>query len=286
MTTSTSPLVSIPRVTRSATIAAATQKRALQPFRFLDLPAELRCMVYEELDVVTRRHTLSDSDVRQAHQEDVYEEHDLSITLTRNSLPVAVLRVCKQVQSEVASFLAPKLRQLEMKPLRFHSNYVGAAVLTRYVWPLARCFNTSFTTTDYISDAHIRAFVTRCRNFLSHTRRVSRIDTNNVHVEFIISTCAAVTGLHGDEVYGSISGAASIASNRGLAVMVTCHNSFPDSVLTTPWGTPTIVDGMGSWRHLDFGMRVHTAADEVSPIFRYHIIESDEAWAELLEEGK
>jgi hypothetical protein len=244
--------------------------------------------VYEELDVVTRRHTLSDSDVRQAHHEDVYEEHDLTITLVRKSLPVAILRVCKQVQSKVASFLAPKLRQLEMEPLRFLANYAGAAVLTHqghYVGPLTRCFNTPLTTTNYISDAHTRAFVTRCRTFLSHTRRLSRVDTNNVHVEFIVSTCAAATGLHGIEVLMAMCGASTIASRRGLAVMVTCQNGFPDSLATTPWGTPTIMNGMMSWEHTDFGMRAYAATVGVSPIFRYHIVDSDEAWAELLEEG-
>jgi hypothetical protein len=114
MTTMTSPLTASPYTGASATAAAATPERVFPSLRFLNLPPELRCMVYEELDVVTRRHTLSDSNVRQIIEENAYAEHDLSVTMVRKSLPVAILRVCKQVQNEAASFLVKKLRLLEI----------------------------------------------------------------------------------------------------------------------------------------------------------------------------
>ncbi|KAF2824062.1 hypothetical protein CC86DRAFT_248540, partial [Ophiobolus disseminans] len=110
----------------------------LEPFRFLDLPPELRCMVYEELEIATRRHVLSDVDVREASSWEPPQAVDLAMTLVRKSIPVAILRTCRIINEEATPLLARKLRHLEKMPLCFQLSY-GAAALITGEYPFLEC---------------------------------------------------------------------------------------------------------------------------------------------------
>jgi hypothetical protein len=61
-----------------------------QPSRFLALPAELRLMIYEQIDVTTRRHGL-------IAPEYVEVKHT---TLEWHSIPTALLATCQQIKNE------------------------------------------------------------------------------------------------------------------------------------------------------------------------------------------
>ena len=67
-----------------------------QPFRFLDLPIELRLIVYEYLPVTATIHTydLRTDNGRQC------------ITLERNDLPVALLRTCQLIRNEASPIIS------------------------------------------------------------------------------------------------------------------------------------------------------------------------------------
>jgi hypothetical protein len=72
---------------------------ATQPFRFLDLPPELRCIVYEQIGIRTKHHTLESTNAP-----DKYSE----TTLVSKSLPVQILATCRLINDEEGLFSAPQ----------------------------------------------------------------------------------------------------------------------------------------------------------------------------------
>jgi hypothetical protein len=95
-----------------------TTREAL--FRFLDLPAELRIMVYERLPITTRHHTFSHRAVRSRddYVNDLPEDTDIDVSLVIKSLPVALLAICKQIHSEASHHMQPALERLRTEPMR------------------------------------------------------------------------------------------------------------------------------------------------------------------------
>jgi hypothetical protein len=67
-----------------------------QPFRFLDLPMELRLMVYEHLPASTKVKVL---DIRSS------KGHETYIILRYTMFQVALLATCKLIRAEAESFI-------------------------------------------------------------------------------------------------------------------------------------------------------------------------------------
>jgi hypothetical protein len=87
-------------------VHTSSTSAADQPFRFLDLPAELRYMVYENLQVTTERQTVSLTEpVHKCVRPDC-------ITSVTKHLPVAILATCRLTRIEALPFLEPKLTVL------------------------------------------------------------------------------------------------------------------------------------------------------------------------------
>jgi hypothetical protein len=89
-----------------------------RPFRFLDLPKELRLMVYELLCVSEKNHPLVY--VRSDHRGSVNpESHPSSvrdrpcITLVTCVLDVQILATCRQIRAEATPFVRPKLEWIK-----------------------------------------------------------------------------------------------------------------------------------------------------------------------------
>ena len=85
------------------------------PFRFLDLPAELRVMVYQQLDMDTYHRRLEDPVMKQLHP----DKPSSFITLVVNALPVSVLLVSRFVHVEALPVLNSMLEQLRLEPIHF-----------------------------------------------------------------------------------------------------------------------------------------------------------------------
>lgn len=96
---------------------AASQARAsIQApfFRFLDLPPELRCIVYEFVPIFKKHSTIPSEKVsRRTH-----DGAEVELTLVVNTLPLQLLRTCHQIYDEAKPFLAPKLESFRQSTAR------------------------------------------------------------------------------------------------------------------------------------------------------------------------
>jgi hypothetical protein len=88
-----------------------------EPFRFLDLPKEVRLMVYEFIPVEVR-------DVKLRMKVDrnnlkfifVIEENEPSLTMSLYKTSTQILRVCHEVRDEAHAIMKRKLEQIEQVP--------------------------------------------------------------------------------------------------------------------------------------------------------------------------
>jgi len=96
-----------------ATVAAVERQNTST--RFLDLPAELRLMVYDYLPVTTRHSTFK----QPVNDPEEPRMRDLTITLVVKFIPaVALLATCKLICNEASPILAHKLEEIRQSPLQ------------------------------------------------------------------------------------------------------------------------------------------------------------------------
>jgi hypothetical protein len=84
-------------------------------FRLLDLPAELRLLVYKNISTTTHRisHTYIDRNPEEEH-----EAADFTIILTYETLSTTILATCRQIQIEAKAVFDARLQVLEQDPPR------------------------------------------------------------------------------------------------------------------------------------------------------------------------
>jgi hypothetical protein len=113
-----------------------------QPFRFLDLPKELRLMVYDCLPTTTAHHKIPTSRCAYVKFNIQYLGHYIepaprtrlhgqywpvhSVKIVRKTISgLSILATCQQIASEAGSILHPKLRAISEGPAQFIINSIA-----------------------------------------------------------------------------------------------------------------------------------------------------------------
>lgn len=104
-------------------------------FRFLNLPLELRCMIYEQLEMTTKHFPLDSTDAA---------DQSSTITLVCEKLPVHILATSKLVNTEAMKSFWPRMQQLKAQPMRFFIKAKPMDPLIVLSRSLSRCFRYGF----------------------------------------------------------------------------------------------------------------------------------------------
>jgi hypothetical protein len=154
-------------------MASATVNQ--QPFRFLDLPAELRCWVYENIEFPTTWHVL-DRTLAFINKRDwpvppkaqVYESR---VTLIRPHTPLEILMTCRLVNEEAHPILKRKAEYCGFQPIRYLVDYSAAWALVGASSALRSCLGVADGGIGRRENNAVRNFLQMCALYLSRTRR-------------------------------------------------------------------------------------------------------------------
>jgi hypothetical protein len=141
----------------------------MAPFKFLDLPAELRLMIYERLDSATHHYKVDHPDELSVEK----SREDIQGTVIIKSFPVAILATCKVIHQEGTPILAGKLQQLAQTPVRI---IMSSATFTQG-------FND---LTKKVRLTVLESYTTICKSFLARAA-IPRI-SGNVAIKVALST--------------------------------------------------------------------------------------------------
>jgi hypothetical protein len=187
-------------------------------FRFLDLPAELRCMVYEAIEVTTRKEVL---DVSRTY--DTLED-DASITMFRGALERSILATSHLVNKEASPIMARKIQMMANEPLRFLVSW-HVAWITRD--RLRTCFNilTGEKDASQYPTSDEAKFVRSCSAYCLMAGNQSMHKTHAFNVEFTITNTAREFMYRRRNLITSI---CRMGNDSGMCFKAFCQAVFPD----------------------------------------------------------
>lgn len=147
-----------------------------QPFRFLDLPAELRCCVYENIEVSTTWNVLDRTQALICKRDwpipPTKQVYDSRVTLIRRHAPLEILLVCRLVNEEARTILKHKIDHCKFQPVRYLVDYYAAWALVRASSPIRSCLGVADGGISKRENRAVRDFLQTCTLHLSQTRRI------------------------------------------------------------------------------------------------------------------
>jgi hypothetical protein len=109
---------------------------------FLDLPAELRCMIYSCISFPSIHHTLLRSDVKmgsEAWPSPPFGAPESSITIILPDISIAIMLVCRLITKEAYPILLSKIQRLREQPIRYVADLCAVRAMFSYSGPTALC---------------------------------------------------------------------------------------------------------------------------------------------------
>jgi hypothetical protein len=154
-------------------MASATVNQ--QPFRFLDLPAEIRCWVYENIEFPTTWHVLDRTQAlinkRDWPVPPKAQVYDSRVTLIRPHTPLEILMTCHLVNEEARPILKRKMEHCRFQPVRYLIDYSAAWALVGASSTLRSCLGVADGGISRCGNRVVRNFLQICALYLSQTRR-------------------------------------------------------------------------------------------------------------------
>jgi hypothetical protein len=198
-----------------------------ESFRFLDLPAELRCIIYENIDFSSKKHVLTrsasgfDDKIWPPAPEGATES---CITFITPTLSVGILATCRLIHQEAKPIIAHTIEALKMLPLRYIVDWAAACALISTQSPV-----------------HPRPSFTRI--LVSKMEIIGEPDSNRI--EFLGATHSALQSIgcghpieitinhddrfvHGIEIFRALWSFAIRTGRNGHLFKVVCKSPFPD----------------------------------------------------------
>jgi hypothetical protein len=166
----------------------------IQPFRFLDLPADLRCMMYEEIEVATCKQGLEQSETKD-DQRHVDPKQGVSMTLLRATLPMSLLATCRLIRQEATPVLTRKVKELVEEPVRLSIDWSSAATIVR---ALRVCLIDVATKAPGLRHLHISKeiddIIDSVVSAINNQKRLRPLTSTSVHVVITLTPNKEITG--------------------------------------------------------------------------------------------
>ncbi|KAG9196233.1 hypothetical protein G6011_01354 [Alternaria panax] len=155
-----------------------------RPFRFLDLPAELRYMVYEAIEATTKKRELDVTD-----RSKTLADRSL-IVMFRGAIQMSILATCRLVNQEASPIMARKTQTMTNEPVRFLMDW-DVVVATQDI--LYSCFDTSPETLALHAregNHPMALFIKSCRTYYVAAAITRTVDVSIANVEITITALA------------------------------------------------------------------------------------------------
>lgn len=211
----------LPIVTSMANTTATTIQN---PFRFLDLSSELRCMVYEDLVFDSTRHILDRVDSRISKEDWPVHVYDSNVSLIRPQIPPELMMTYLLVYHEARPILGKRLEVHRSQPLRYLVDYSVAWAIISSVTPLTSCIGLPGGVELTRSNDSVRNFFSQCHSCL----KLQRSQTGNHGVRVLEMTIThSSESIYGSEVMTMIGWFDQIKPVVPIRLEITCKRPLP-----------------------------------------------------------
>jgi hypothetical protein len=143
---------------------------AAQSFRFLDLPTELRCHVYEQMEFGSIRHVLN---LLESKEDTIVWPRPYSdnaeapcLTFIRPEISINILLVCKLIYKEARPYLVCKMNVLKQSPMRYLADFPAARFIFSNYSPIGLCIGRTRRDLDRSTGSKAEAFGKLCFSHL------------------------------------------------------------------------------------------------------------------------
>lgn len=163
----------------------ATAAAAQQSFRFLDLPAELRCHVYGNIELSTTWHTLDRTQAllnkRKWPVPPLAQVYDSRINLIRphTGTAINILATCHTVYEEACPILRRKIQHAKSQPVRYLVDYSAACALVIPSSALQSCLGVPDAGFSHGANSAVKSFVKLCTDCVSPNTHIAENATQS-----------------------------------------------------------------------------------------------------------